>query len=86
MVDHYTPPARPRLPDESQVDFSDPAAVKRYIASLNASLVQLLAARAPATAAPEKRLFMAEDGSVFALNIESNGQIRTTLVKGPKPP
>ncbi len=81
----YLAPARARLPDESAVDFSDPVAVKAYVASLVAALTQQLAQRPPATTAQFGRLFISPNGTAYEMTVDDAGAPVFTKKADPKP-
>lgn len=81
----YLGPARARLPDESGVDFADPAQVKAYVASLVSALTQQLAQRPAISQARAGQLFVSPNGSAYELTVSDAGAPVFTLRSGPPP-
>jgi hypothetical protein len=78
-------PSRPRLPDESNVDFADPQAVRAYMASLTAALTIALSQRAPIGSAIAGRLMVSPNGTTFEHTIDNAGNVVVTKKADPLP-
>ena len=85
MTGNYIAPARPRLPDEAAVDFADPVAVKAYMRSLNAAIVQHLSQRQVTGSTVAARLYVSPNGAAWQVSISDAGAWVIESKAGPKP-
>lgn len=69
------PPSIPRLPQPTEVDVTDPEALKNYLTILTAALSKHIAQRAPTNAALPERLLLSPNGRTFGLRVTDAGVV-----------